>query len=444
MPAGARQGLAFLAGLAFVLFGESARAELKMRWDCYLPGAAVDCGVLEGSLTSKIPFLTVVGEGAHPDVVVTLSSVPAENATRYELHLVGRQRGGEMTDIRTNDKIPSSIDSATATVRILTKLQRGLANFMDQKVAGEMKDGHLDIQVIDPVQMPFTGRPEQSGIRWYVTPSIGTYFSDVQGVGINASGNATLSFNLSEPTFRLQQALGASYSQQSQPVAGTGETASVSFTGTSATNVLSWSLSGDDRWNLGALFSAEKNPQANYTMRANASVGVEYDLVPRQTVNQKNLGFRCAAGPEFERYDATNIEGKDQQLVGRQFCDVFLSWHFVPVDLWASVGETTLLEDVSFRAFSASVSATWRLTDDLTLSPWVSVQQVNLAPSQARPNDVVYTDPKQEIVASMIAAAQQAYVAPFGIQSGLTIRYLFGNGSLASEDQRWKGASNLR
>ncbi len=415
-----------------------------MLWDCYLPGASVDCVVLEGSLTSKIPFLTVVADTKQADVVVTLSSLPAEDATRYELRLVGRRVDGDVTEVRTNDKIPFSIDGTTATVRLLTKLERGLANFMDQKLAAEVRNGRLDIQVVDPVHLPFTGRPEQTGVRWYVTPSVGTYFSDVEGIGINASGSASLSFNYSEPDWRLQQSIGGGYSRQSQPVPGTTETASISFAGANATNVLSRSLTRDHRWNLGGLLSTEKNPQANYAMRANGSAGLEYDVVPRQTVNERNFGFRCAVGPEFQRYDATNIQGKGRQLVGRQFCDVFLSWHFVPVDVWASVGETSILEDAAFRAFSASASATWRLTDDLTISPWVNVQQINEAINEAQPSSVVYTDPKQEIEASMLAAVQQGYTAPFGIQTGITIRYLFGNGSLASEDQRWKNASNLR
>jgi hypothetical protein len=39
---------------------------------------------------------------------------------------------------------------------------------------------------------------------------------------------------------------------------------------------------------------------------------------------------------------------------------------------------------------------------------------------------------------------QQGYTAPFGVQAGLNVRYVFGNGSLSVEDQRWKGTSNLR
>jgi hypothetical protein len=235
-----------------------------------------------------------------------------------------------------------------------------------------------------------------------------------------------------------------SYSRQSQPVPGTSETATISFYGGYANNVLSWSLTKDQRLTLGLLFSAEKNPQANYTLRANGSVGVEYNLVPLQTVNQKNLGLHCAVGPEFQRYDAINVEGKDRQVVGREFCDVFVSWHFVPIDVWISIGETALLEAIDFRGFSANASATWRLTDNFTISPWVNVQEINKAINEARPVSVVYADPRQEIEASMLAAVQQGYTAPFGVQSGLTVRYLFGNGSLSSEDQRWKGTSNLR
>ncbi len=415
-----------------------------MKWDCYLPNSGMDCVVLQSSLTSKIPFLRTVIDPRDADLFVSVTSVPAENGTRFRLDFLGRRVDGFATEVHTSDKIPSSIDSTTAMVRLLTKLERGLDDFMDQKVASEVKDGALTLRLLDPVQLPFTGRPEQESVKWYVAPSVGTYFSDVEGVGVNASGNASLSFNYSERTWRLQQLIGANYSRQSQPVPGTQETASIEFAGGNVGNVLSFSLGGESLWSAGVMLSAEKNPQANYTMRANASVGVEFDLIPRQTVNQKNLGFRCAIGPEFQRYDTTNIEGLDQQLVGRQFCDVFLNWHFLPFDVWAYLGETSILKNFDYRSFSAGVGGAWRVTDNLTISPWMNLQQVNRAIDEAKPSNVVYSDPKQEIEASMLAAVQQGYTAPFGVQAGFSIRYLFGNGSLASEDQRWKGVSNLR
>jgi len=429
---------------AFVaLWPAVAAADLRVKWDCYLPSGNVDCAVLQSSLTSKIPFVTMASDPGRADVAVTITSLPTEDGTRYRLDFSGKRVDGYATEVHTTDRIPSSIDSTTATVRLMTKLERGLDDFMDQKVAAEVKDGTLVLELLDPVRLPFTGRPQQ-GTKWYVAPGIGAYFSDVQGVGINASGSASAFFNYSERTWRAQQSMSANYSQQSQPVAGTTETASIEFVGGNAINVLGWSLESGGRWSLGLLLSGEKNPQANYTFRANGSVGIEFDLIPRQTVNQKNFGFRCAIGPEFQRYDVTNVEGLDRQLLGRQFCDVFLSWHFVPVDVWASLGETTILEDFDFRAVSAGVSATWRLTDNLLIAPWVNVQQINQATNEAQPTNVVYSDPKREVEASMLAAVRQGYTAPFGVQSGLSIRYLFGNGSLASEDQRWKNVSNLR
>jgi len=238
--------------------------------------------------------------------------------------------------------------------------------------------------------------------------------------------------------------MSVNYSQQSQPVPGTNETASISFLGFNGYNVLSWSLGGDHRWNLGVMFAGEKNPQANYNLRANGSIGVEFDLIPRQTVNQTNFGFRCAVGPEYQRYDTQNIQGIEHQVVGREFCDVFLGWHFSLLDVWESIGETALLEDVSYRSFSAYLAATWRLTDNLTISPWVNVQQINQAINEAMPITATFSDPRAEIQASMLAAIQQGYTAPLSVQSGLSIKFLIGNGSLNSEDQRWKGVSNLR
>lgn len=432
------------AALAVLMVPASARAALKIKWDCYLPGATVDCAVLRSSLTSKVPFLTPVSDPRAADVVVTVTSLPAENATRFKFDFVGRPIDGYSSSVHTTDKIPSSVDGTTAMVRVMTKLERGLADFMDQKEASEAKRGRLDIVLSDPKDAPFTGRPEQTSKKWYVAPSIGSYLSDVVGVGVNTWASASITFNVSHRYWRLQQAIGASYTQQSQPVAGTNETASIAFAGAYANNVLSYDLTHDHRLSLALLLAGEKNPQANYRLRANGSVGFEYDLVPRQTSSQRNFGFHCAVGPEIQRYDTTNIEGLDQQLVPRELCDVFFTWHFKPVDVSASVGENIVLKSLDYTSFSAALGATWRVTDNLILAPWISVQEIVKAINEAQPANVSYTDPKQEVEASMRAAVEQGYTAPFGVQSGLSLKYIFGNGSLASEDQRWKGATSLR
>jgi hypothetical protein len=434
--------LGVLAALALAPL--AASAELPIKWDCFLPYTGIDCAVLQSSLTSKVPFVRVVSAPKDAAVAVTLSSVPAENATRFMLDFVGHGVDGYPSEVHTTDKIPYSVDPTTATVRLMTKLERGLSQFMDQKVAAEAVGGKLTIEVADPVELPFAGRPEQGGVLWYLTPSVGSYFSNVVGVGVNAAANASITFNYSGASWRFQQWDAFNFTEESQPVPGTNETASVSFAGASADNVLSWSFSDDRRWSAGLLVAAEKNPQANYAFRANSSLGLEFDLIPRQTVNQKNAGARCAVGPEYQHYDATNVEGLNDQLIGREFCDLFASWHFEPVDVGATFGENVVLQDPAYRGFSASLSATWRVTDNLTVSPWVNLQQINQAIDEAAPTTLAYADPREEIEASMRAAIEQGYTAPFGIQSGLSIRYLFGNGSLSSEDQRWKSASNLR
>jgi hypothetical protein len=432
--------------LGAVLGSSGAHAALRIHWDCYLPNVGVDCAVVEASLLSKIPFLKVVRNPADADVAVTLSNLPSENGTRFLLSFIGKSVDGYRTEAHTNDKIPSSIDWPTATVRIMTKLERGLDDFMDQKETAEVTDGRLRLELLDPESLPYTGRPEQQGLKWYLSPSVGSFLSDVVGVGVNASGNGSVAYNYSDQAWRLQNWFGVSYNRQSQPVPGTGETASISFIGGNANNVFSWSFGQERRWSLGLLVSGEKNPQANYAFRMNGSVGLEFDLIPRQTVNQRNLGFRCAVGPEYQHYDAINVEGLQSHTIGRQFCDAFFSWHFAPIDLGAGLGETSLLrlEDLGYRSISASFSATLRVTDNFVVSAWINLQQINQAINEAQPSNIVYSDPRQEIIASMLSAVQQGYTAPLGFQSGLAIRYLFGNGSLSSEDQRWKTTSNLR
>jgi hypothetical protein len=404
----------------------------------------VDCSVVLSSLTSKVPFVTVTSKESEADVQISLTSIPAENATRFKLDLVGRPVDGYSTSVHTIDKVPLSIDAATTLVRIMTKLERGLDDFLDQKEASEVLEGKLVLVLTDPNDRPFTGRPEQNGWKWYIAPTIGSYLSDVIGVGVNAWGSASVAFNYSATRWRLQQSIGANYNQQSQPVPGTDETATVSFAGAWALSVLSRDLTRDHRLSAGLILAAEKNPQANYHFRENASGGIEFDLIPRQTANQRNFGFRCAIGAEFESYDVTNIEGINEQVVPRELCDVFFSWHFKPIDLAVTVSENIVLKDIKYTSFTASVSAAWRVTDNLTISPWVSIQEIIQAINEGQPSNIVYTNPQQEIEASMRAAVEQGYTAPFGIQSGLTLKYIFGNGSLATEDQRWKAVTSLR
>ena len=434
----------FVVAFAILVAPSSAHAALHIKWDCYLPGTNVDCAMLESSLVSKVPFVEPIDDEHKADVVVTVSSVPAEDATRFKFDFVGKSVDGYSSSVHTTDKIPSSVDATTSLVRIMTKLERGLADFMEQKEASEVQKGKLSIILTDPVDAPFTGRPEQTAKSWYVAPTLGSYLSDVVGVGVNAWASAAIAFNVSHRTWRLQQTLGGSYTRESQPVAGTSETASIDFAGAWANNVLSRDLTNDHRLSVALLLAAEKNPQANYRMRANGSVGVEFDLVPRQTSSQQNFGFHCAVGPEVQIYDATNLEGLDEQVVPRESCDVFFTWHFKPIDLAATVGENIVMKQIDYTAFSASLGATWRVTDNLVIAPWVSLQETVKAINEAEPAPTTFTDPKQEVEASMRAAVEEGYTAPFGIQSGLTLKYIFGNGSLASEDQRWKNATALR
>jgi hypothetical protein len=268
--------------------------------------------------------------------------------------------------------------------------------------------------------------------------------SNVRGVGLNVSSSAALAFNYSGLKWRLQQSAGASFRQISQPVPGTDGTASVQFVGGSASNFISRSLTANNRLSVGRPLAAGKNPQANYRMRGNASLGIEFNLVPRQTARQKNLGFRCAVGPEYQRYDMRNLEGVDAQTVAAGFCDAFVSWHFRPVDLSADLGGNTILGDLAYRTIELELSATWSVSDNVTIAPWFIVQQVNKAINEAQPVAQAYTVPRQEVEASMRAAVQRSFTSPLSIRSGLSIRYVFGNGSLNFEDQRWRNATHLR
>jgi hypothetical protein len=440
----ARGKVAWGVLLCALLVSGEAHARLRLYWDCYLPNSNIDCALLATSLQGKIPFLERVARVADADVSVTLRSLPVEDGNRFLLDLVGPLDRGNVTSVHTFDRIPWLIDPNIAMVRLLTKLERGLGDFMDQKVAAEARDGRLTLELLDPTSLPYAGRPQQTGVLWYLTPGVGAYFSDVAGVGVNASAQGWLNFNYSGERWRIQNWAGLNYNEQSQPVPGTSSTASISFLGANLNNVLARAVSRDGRWSAGMLASAEKNPQANYALRANASLGLEYDVVPRLTVNQKNFGLRCALGPEYQSYDLVNVQGRERQWVGREFCDLFVSWHFPVVDVNATLGETALVNAVAYRGFSTGLSFTWRITDNWVVSPWVNVQQINQAINEAAPTNVSYTDPRAEIEASMRAAIQQGFTAPFGLQSGLSLRYLFGNGSLNAEDQRFRGVSNLR
>ena len=430
-----------------VLWPAMATADLTIKWDCYLPNTGLDCVLLESSLTSKIPFLKIVGSPADADVVVTITSRARGERDALQARLRRQAVDGYRTEVHSTDKIPSSIDSTTATVRILTKLERGLDDFMDQKIAAEVKDGKLDIELVDPVALPFTGRPEQSRPEVVRHAERRLVLQRRRGRRHQRVGaTAGLAFNYSAPTWRVQQSIERELqpSRASPSPARTRRRASVHGRQRHQ-RPDAWALTRDNRWSLGLLLSAEKNPQANYTFRANGSVGVEYDLIPRQTVNQKNFGFRCAVGPEFQRYDATNVEGMDQQLVGRQFCDVFLSWHFQPDRRAGPASGRRPSSRTSLpRLLRRALGDLARDRQPRHVARGSTSSRSTRPSTRRSPRRPSTADPRQEVEASMLAAVQQGYTAPFGIQAGLSIKYVFGNGSLGLEDQRWKGTSNLR
>ena len=339
----------------------------------------------------------------------------------------------------------ASIDR-TATVRIMTKLERGLDDFMDQKDGrgGQERQARHRAERSGR-RCPSRDAPSRASLKWYVAPTrrlvlqrrrgsrrqrFGQRVAVLQLLGANVGGSAVVRRELQprrasrSPVRTRRRASSSSRRKREQR--------------------LSRALTRDHRGALGLLFGREKNPQANYTFRANASAGLEFDLVPRQTVNQKNFGFRCAVGPEFQRYDATNVEGIDRQFVGRQFCDVFLSWHFQPIDLGEASGRHRLAR-ASLPGLLGGLSATWRVTDNLIALAVGLVATDQPGDQRGRSRRTPSTPiPVRRCEASMLAAVQQGYTAPFGLQSGLSIKYIFGNGSLSIEDQRWKGTSNLR
>ncbi|MFI5301148.1 MAG: hypothetical protein ACHREM_23940, partial [Polyangiales bacterium] len=61
------------------LMTSSARADLTIAWDCFLPSTGLDCALIEASLLGKIPFLRSVPSRSEADVAVSLTSTPAED-----------------------------------------------------------------------------------------------------------------------------------------------------------------------------------------------------------------------------------------------------------------------------------------------------------------------------------------------------------------------------
>jgi hypothetical protein len=186
-----------LAVAVVLLFVRPAHAELVVSWTCYVPSARVDCAVVRSSLTSRIPFLTVTSDVDRADAAVTLGTVPADGGTHFKFDVVGRASDGYRPDVHTTDKMPSNVDPAATLVRVLTRLERALDDFMAQAEIARFEEGALTIRVSDPAEQPYPGRREQSAIPGYMAPSAAGQMSNVRGVGLNVSGSASLAFNYS-------------------------------------------------------------------------------------------------------------------------------------------------------------------------------------------------------------------------------------------------------
>lgn len=70
--------LLLLVEASALLCPSNAVAQIRMKWDCYLPSGSVDCSLLETSLMSKIPFLLTGADRPSADVIVTVTSIAAD------------------------------------------------------------------------------------------------------------------------------------------------------------------------------------------------------------------------------------------------------------------------------------------------------------------------------------------------------------------------------
>jgi hypothetical protein len=407
---------------------------LPLAWDCYLPSAPVDCTGLGQRL-----YAMTFSEPAVPSEAparVRLRAIPevvgVESFTAYELQVFSPSNAEQPT-LTFRERISDALAGGIITQRLLERTLVSLGTVLDVVSAAPGEGSDYTITLRDPSASPVDvdadDVAEDRTQGWYFSPSVSSYFSvNSNSADISAYANARLSWY--HPRWRYDSTVGGGY-EYSRVSYGDVDDAYTGWSVDGAIRAVRTVHTGRRRggWSLSLRpFVSAGAGVDNVRLRTGGDVGIGYDLFPFQIADANgNFSFRYEIGPRYLSLIAPNLDGAQRLVYAQQQASVGFDWHFDAADLSGGVGVSSNIPDPAYTDVYTWVSLQLRLTQNVSISPWLSASYAN---AQIEQPGAATGGTLDDIRAS------DAW-SRFSTDGGVSVNVVVGAAQLAALDQRW-------
>ena len=397
-----------------VLFSSYASAQIKVKWDCYLPDGSIDCATLANAYFQATPHIENTDE--QEDIKIEIRSAELSNRRRYEVQVFTPESHLELAQEISNHR---SVDQTLASVIAL--LHRGTIPFLSIQGPGRMEGGMFQLQ-FDEAETLTTQDEELSA--WYLRPSIE---GQLLRAGLTMVGvYGELEANHSTDAFRFRLNIGGGYRYANLSLPNDESLRGGFLYGGGSIAVVRSLPKG---MSIAALGNAKRQPQNNLTFRVEGGLGVEWLSHPFLRADSSNLGVRYRFYVVQDQYVTATQMDMNRQTYFRHFASLFGQLHSDSTDIALDLGVgCPLLHPELWRVYG-NASVTLRITDGIEMG--LSGELTVRGGAIHQPADSSRLSP----VATLLAGSD---FGRLNYNLKLSLSYTFGNGLLRSQDRRWR------
>lgn len=404
---------------SLLLFAGTVRADepLRVRWDCYLEGAAIDCTALANAYAEATPGVVLGTDDA--DLVVHVRSTEIAPRRRY------------VVEVRSVSQNESSANASTSRLRLTRDVatSRGedqtlldILALLEVTSPGRVENGVLTLRAGSATTS--SNDPSSEPSPWFFRPTLS---GQIVNAGVRVYGlGGGLEVSRSTPRHRLRLVGDASYRYVDFTLPS-GESLRGGLVRASGSLVVARSLGRGV--SVALLGNAQRQPQNNLALRADLGLGLEWLRAPFLATDGTNFGVRYRVHATHDRYVVQSAQGHETRTYPHHALGVVGLAHYDAIDLSLDLALGSPLLDPSLWDVRGDASITFRVAGALEIG--VGASFVIRGGAIHEPNDSSALNP----VATILAGSDFGRVT---VEAELSLSYTFGNGALRTQDRRWR------
>lgn len=408
----------YLSLLVCLTWSSTASAAVGVRFDCYASAGPVECQSLRRAYFSALPYLR---DARDEDAQVSIE-VRSYELDRYFRYVVKFSGLGTAPSFTMEDDIPKELSAVGALLRIGSVLQRGTAPFLASDAPASTTDGTTVLMLRDPSGAA-PGSPA-STTGWYLSLRATFNVSATSSFLTSLHESAELNYSNPDWRFNLQPVLAVQRVEVDVPGADT-QVSTSRYYGVDSFVARSFATN----FSVAALGAARQDKSNNLRAQTEASVGIEWDLVPFLTTEDHSLGAYYQLGLASDWYVAPNVLHESDMQYAVHALGATMTRHFSSTDLSGTVSARSPLTLPKYSSLAATLGFTWRIDSYFAF----------ILTGETAYRKALLNEPAEVVVGS----AFEQYVAggnfrPWTYSVLGTFEVSLGNNGLARADQRWR------